>query len=45
MADKTSTFTTRIFLNDQQAKSKLEGLEKDIKRLRNEQEAGQSLHR
>ena len=39
MADKTSTFTTRIFLNDQQAKSKLEGLEKDIKRLRNEQEA------
>ena len=30
MADKTSTFTTRIFLND---------LEKDIKRLRNEQEA------
>lgn len=39
MADKTSTFTTRIFLNDQQAKSKLESLEKDIKRLRNEQEA------
>lgn len=39
MADKTSTFTTRSFLNDQQAKSKLEGLEKDIKRLRNEQEA------
>ncbi len=39
MADKTSTFTTRIFLNDQQAKSKLESLEKDIKRLRSEQEA------
>lgn len=39
MADKTSTFTTRIFLNDQQAKSKLEDLEMDIKRLRNEQEA------
>ncbi len=38
MASRTETFTTQIFLNDQQAKNKLAGLEVELKRLRTEQE-------
>ena len=37
MANRTDTFTTQIFLNDSQAKNKISQLEKDIKRLREEQ--------
>lgn len=36
MADKTSTFTTRIFLNDEQAKSKINELEKRITTIRSD---------
>lgn len=37
MANRTDTFTTQIFLNDSQAKDKISQLEKDIRRLRDEQ--------
>jgi len=36
MADKTSTFTTRIFLNDGQAKTKITELEKRITTIRSD---------
>ena len=34
MADRTQTFTTRIFLNDDQAKNKIRELEKSISTIR-----------
>gem|GEM_PF-6146678 len=34
MADRTQTFTTKIFLNDDQAKNKIRELEKSISTIR-----------